>query len=187
MHLESREIPRNVIQNVVEGICMFFPCRCRHMNSSRWLAIIVLCTPCIALNLLLQFFHMHSTWLVVQPVFGSTKFSVWLTVRCWYGGTTLRLTMPLYAAHWSEQTILPGSIWRWMRGSSVAADLSSTMMMNPLLVSGSTPPNTHRSGTRWPMLYFRLATSDSSISTLRFMPPIRNGCSRREREVTSRK
>eukprot|EP00096_Caligus_rogercresseyi_P007871 TRINITY_DN25_c1_g1_i2.p2 TRINITY_DN25_c1_g1~~TRINITY_DN25_c1_g1_i2.p2 ORF type:complete len:168 (-),score=1.02 TRINITY_DN25_c1_g1_i2:448-951(-) len=81
----------------------------------------------------------------------------------------------------------PASMLSMIKGRRVAALLSLTIRRNPSFVSGQYPPNTHLSGTRWPLLYLRLAMRDSSIWTTTPGPPILRKLELNFREHISRK
>lgn len=78
----------------------------------------------------------------------------WLTVPCdWTAGSWLTR---LYAAHSSDQTVVPGCRWACMIGRSVAASLLSTISMYPKAGVWDTShmPNTQTgSSAGRPLLY----------------------------------
>ena len=91
-------------------------------------------------------FQLLSTFCVCEPVFGSTKFNEWFTVKCW---KPIAPT-PLYAPHKSEWTFEPGRTETTIIGRSVAALLPSAGYMKHSLVCLQLPPNTHYCGKALP-------------------------------------
>ena len=82
-----------------------------------------------------------------------------------------------YAFHSSDKINVPGRINFDIRGRSVPWLRSGTRVMKHSLLSGSTPPNNHCSGTTLPLLCFRREITVSSICSIRPSPPISIGVS----------
>ena len=145
------------------------------MNSSMYEFSSDLSVPYSDLCLSLNFCHRDSMLLVWAPVSGLIKWRLWLTVSCWYpSGMSL---MVLYAAHWSDTIVVPGTTYCLISGRRVAASRRSTGTTKHLLVLRSMPPKHHCFSVTLPLLY--LVRSVSSISTTLPGPPIFKGCLRK--------
>ena len=117
-----------------------------HINSVKLVVSKDRCAPHFFLFLCLALHHIDSTWFVVACVTGSTKFSLWLTVRCQYPKL---FTVP-YALHKSDTTVDPGITYSCKTGNRVSASRLSTATKKPSFISVSSPPKTHWVLTTWP-------------------------------------
>ena len=124
------------------------------------------------LFLCLALCHIDLTWFIVACVTGSTKFSLWLTVRCQYPKL---FTVP-YALHKSDTTVDLGITYSCKTGNRVSASHLSTATKKPSFISVSSPPKTHWVLTTSPTLCLCHTNTDSSISTTCPGPPILKGC-----------
>ena len=124
------------------------------------------------LFLYLALHHIDPTWFVAACVTGSTKFSLWLTVRCWYP----KLFTVSYALHKSNTTVDLGITYSCTTGNRVSASHLSTATKKPSFISVSSPPKTHWVLTTQPTLCLHCTNADLSISTMCPGPSILKGC-----------
>lgn len=95
------------------------PYQRHHMNSCKYSCRKLLFVfPFIFFSFSFAALQLLSAFCVWTPVAGSTKLIEWLTVW-WFKPRSLWIL--LYAAHWSEWTIVPGRSFRRIIGKSVAA------------------------------------------------------------------
>ena len=117
--------------------------------------------PFLGILLLFNARHVDSIVFVwIFALFGSTKFSEWLTFWCsWKCSESLS-----YDFQQSETMVASGCMFSIKMGNKVSVD-RSTIWKNVSFVSLSIPPNTQHPSTARPLFYLRFPNLLSSLLT----------------------